>query len=219
MLVLRFEKLEGLIGKLRLFFKRAIFVALFFKSFSSLANFSESLHYSNNPKTQISNLKSDIIYAKSHFSYLTSHILKHAFHTSITQIEFNSKAKTYEISVRLFTDDFETAIDTENKTKGTKILDGDKNDAKVSAYISRHFTITSPQNKKIVFKYIGKENEDLATWIYLELPADLLTKGCKIQQIAMLELFDDQVNILNFRQGEERKTLLFDSKNKLKVWE
>lgn len=156
---------------------------------------------------------------KSHFSHLKSHILTHAFHTSITQIEYNSKAKTYEISVRLFTDDFEIALDTENKIKGTKILDGDKNDALVTSYISKHFTITSPQNKKASYKYIGKENEELATWIYLELPADQLIKGSKIQQLSMMELFDDQVNILNYRNGEERKTLLFDTKNKVKVWE
>jgi hypothetical protein len=141
----------------------------------------------------------------------------HAFHTSITQVEYNTKAKTFEISVRLFTDDFETALDFENKIKGIKIVDGDKNDALVAAYVTKHFTIISPQNKRVIYKYIGKENEDLATWVYLELPADQLLKGSKIEQVSMMELFDDQVNILNFRNGEERKTLLFDSKNKMKV--
>lgn len=174
-----------------------IFMAVFFLGFHN-----PTFAVTTNPKSEIRN-----------------RIFLHAFHTSITQIEYNSKSKTYEISVRLFTDDFETALDNENKIKGTKILDNDKNDAIVSYYIAKHFTITSPQNKKAVYKYIGKENEDLATWIYLELPADQLPKGSKIQQISMMELFDDQVNILNFRQGEERKTLLFDSKNKVKVWE
>jgi hypothetical protein len=157
------------------------------------------------PKSQISNLK--------------SHISKHAFHTSITQIEYNAKAKTYEISVRLFSDDFARAIDLENKTKNTKIEDGDKNEKVVFDYVNKHFSIVSPQNKKAVLKFIGKENEDLATWIYIELPVDQLTNGCKIQQISMMELFDDQVNILNYRNGEIRKTLLFDSKNKVKIWE
>lgn len=143
----------------------------------------------------------------------------HAFHTSITQIDYNSKAKTYEISVRLFSDDFAKAIDTENKTRNTKIEDGDKNDAVVSAYVLKHFSIISPQNKRATFKYIGKENEDLATWVYLEIPAESLTTGSKIQQNCLMELFDDQVNILNYRKGEERKTLIFDAKNKVKVWD
>ena len=189
-------------------------------SFSFLFLFFSNIIFASTLKLLV---KSSFSFPKTgnHLSLIIHHLsLKyHAFHTSITQIEYNSKAKTYEISVRLFTDDFETAIDTENKIKGTKILDGDKNDALIAAYISKHFTITSSQNKKASFKYIGKENEDLATWIYLELPADQLTKGSKIQQIAMMELFDDQVNILNYRNGEKRKTLLFDSKNKVKIWE
>jgi hypothetical protein len=151
-------------------------------------------------------------------SYLSS-LKIHAFHTSITQIDYNSKAKTYEISLRLFSDDFAKAIDTENKTRNTKIEDGDKTDAVVSAYVLKHFLIISPQNKKANLKYIGKENEDLATWVYLEIPAESLTTGSKIQQNCLMELFDDQVNILNYRKGEERKTLIFDTKNKVKVWE
>ena len=162
-----------------------------------------------------------IIYSKKLFATLPYASLPsfHAFHTSITQIEYNSKAKTFEISVRIFTDDFEKAIVTENKLKSIKIEDGDKNDALVSAYVLKHFSIISPENKKAIFKYIGKENEDLATWVYIELPAESLAKGAKIQQNCLMELFDDQVNILNYRKGEERKTLLFDTKNKVKIWE
>ena len=158
--------------------------------------------FTPNPKSEIKNPKS-----------------LHAFHTSITQIDYNPKAKSYEVSIRIFTDDFELAINTENKTKGTKIHDDDKNDGLVSAYVLKHFSIISPQNKKANLKYIGKENEDLATWLYFELPEGSLAKGSRIQQNVLMELFDDQVNIVNIKKGEERKSLLFDLKNKIKVFE
>ncbi len=161
-----------------------------------------SFAFTPNPKSEIRNRKS-----------------LHAFHTSITQIDYISKSKTYEISVRIFTDDFEKAIERANKKKDIKIEDGDKNDTLISNYISSHFVLTSPSNKKIYYKYIGKENEDQATWIYLELVGDLLIKGTKIQQNVLLELYDDQVNILNYRHHDERKTLLFDLKNKVRLWE
>jgi hypothetical protein len=143
----------------------------------------------------------------------------HAFHTSITQIEYNAKAKTYEISVRVFTDDLTKAIDIQNKTHNTKIEDGDKNEQSIFKYINTHFSIVSAQNKKVEFKFIGKENEDLATWIYIEIPESALSKGTKIQQNVLMDLFDDQVNILNFKKADERRTLLFDTKNKVKTWE
>jgi hypothetical protein len=151
--------------------------------------------------------------------FLKTTALIHAFHTSITQIELNQKSKTFEISVRVFTDDLEKAINTKNKIKGTKILDDDNNDALVSSYISSCFSIISPTNKKNIYKYIGKEKEDLATWIYLELPAEALMKGSKIYQNVLMELYSDQVNIVNFKKSDERKSFLFDAKNKVKVWE
>jgi hypothetical protein len=165
--------------------------------------------FKNEPKSHIS----------SGYAPRSTHISLHAFHTSITQIEYNSKAKNYEISVRIFTDDFETVINTENKTKSTKIQDGDKNDGLVSTYVLKHFSIISPQNKKISLKYIGKENEDIATWLYFEMPEESFVKGSKIQQNVLMELFEDQVNIVNVRKGEERKSFLFDLKNKSKIFE
>jgi hypothetical protein len=140
----------------------------------------------------------------------------HAFHTSITQLEYNAKNKTYEVSVRIFSDDFARAIDLQNHTKNTIIQDGDKNDKVVFDYVNKHFAIFSPKNKKINLKFIGKENEDLATWIYIEIPAENFVKGAKIQQNVMMELFEDQINIVNIKKGEERKSFLFNIKNKVK---
>jgi hypothetical protein len=183
-----------LIEKLILFKKRAVLAALFLNVFTIFGN--------NNKGTEP-----------------IPKLAYHAFHTSITEIELNQKAKIYEISVRVFTDDLEKAIDTKNKIKGTKIIDDDKNDALVASYISSQFSIISTKNQKVAFKYIGKENEDLATWIYIEIPISSMAKGVKIRQNVLMELFDDQVNIVNFKKGEERKTFLFDTKNKSHSWQ
>lgn len=165
------------------------------------------------------NSKVKLITNNSSLTTYHSTFIKHAFHTSITQIEYNSKAKSYEVSIRIFTDDLETAIDAANHKKGTKIVNGDKNDALLANYLNQHFSLVTPQNKKIALNYIGKENEELATWIYLEIADEPFAKGTKIQQNVMMELFDDQVNIVNFKKGELRKSFLFNKNNQVKNWE
>ena len=154
---------------------------------------------------------------KKHSPHLP--LIKHAFHTSITQIEYNTKAKSYEVSIRIFTDDLETAIDAANHKKGTKIVNGDKNDILLANYLNHHFSLLTPQNKKIALNYIGKENEELATWIYLEIADEPFVAGTKIQQNVLMELFEDQVNIVNFKKGELRKSFLFNKNSQVKNWE
>ena len=50
----------------------------------------------------------------------------HAFHTSLTEIQYNAKEKSLEISIRMFTDDLEAALTKANN--GQKIMIGGKND-------------------------------------------------------------------------------------------
>ncbi|MES2794942.1 MAG: DUF6702 family protein, partial [Bacteroidota bacterium] len=87
--------------------------------FLFLTTINYSIAFDLNPNSELRTQNSSFIRLRTP---LNSSLNAHAFHTSITQIDYNSKAKNYEISVRIFTDDFEKAIDFENKIKGTKIV-------------------------------------------------------------------------------------------------
>ena len=64
----------------------------------------------------------------------------HAFHTSLTQIDFNQKEKSLEISIRVFTDDFETVLTKINGGQKIIIAANDKNDAIINKYIQQRKT-------------------------------------------------------------------------------
>ncbi len=139
----------------------------------------------------------------------------HAFHTSLTEIQYNSKEKSLEISIRLFTDDLETALTKFNN--GQKILIGGKNDnseAVLNKYIQQHFGIISPQKQKKPLSFIGKELEGDATWVYVEIPNSQDFKGHTIYNSFMQEMFDDQTNLVNFLYLGNKKTYLFNAKTK-----
>jgi hypothetical protein len=139
----------------------------------------------------------------------------HAFHTSLTEIQYNSKEKSLEISIRMFTDDLEMALTKANN--GQKIMIGGKNDnseAVLNKYIQQHFAIITPQKQKKTLTVLGKEIEGDATWVYVEIPNSQDLKGHILYNNLMQELFDDQTNLVNFVYLGNKKTYLFNAKTR-----
>jgi hypothetical protein len=69
--------------------------------------------------------------------------------------------------------------------------------------------LTDSQKKNTPIKYIGKEQEADATWVYLEIPFQGSLNGCRLLNVTLMEVFDDQVNMTNVKFQSEKKTLLF----------
>lgn len=138
---------------------------------------------------------------------------KHAFHTSIAEVKYNPKADSYEISLRVFTDDLETALAAANHLKEVK-SDDPHTDALVNVYVRKHFAWV--KGKEVLpLVYIGNEQELDATWIYLELPNASQTNDFNLLNNLFMELFEDQSNIVNIFFKTEKETLLYNQKTKL----
>jgi hypothetical protein len=143
----------------------------------------------------------------------------HDFHTSITEMRYNPKEKSFEISLRVFTDDLEKALSATNQNKKFIVDNNDKNDAFVEAYVKRNFVVINTKNQKPSINYIGKEKEGDATWIYLEMPVNEGISGSKIQNNVLIDMFEDQTNIVNIFVQNQKKSYLFTVKNRVFVVE
>lgn len=142
---------------------------------------------------------------------------RHDFHNSLTELTYNPRKHTFEIAVKLFTDDLEKALSARNGGKRFIIHDEDANDAAIVAYVQQHFRWQGADGQLRPYKYIGRENELDATWIYFEMPfAERTLEGCRIQQSALTDLFDDQQNLLNLTFGKEKKSFLFNERVKVR---
>ena len=139
---------------------------------------------------------------------LTSSRQAHDFHASITQMVYNQKEKTFEISIRIFTDDFEKALSAASNTK-IQLAANEKTDALIEKYIQSHFGYVNPQKQSVPIKYIGHEIEADANWLYLEMPYTESLTGGTLKQNALMELFDDQVNMINIQYQSQKKTFVF----------
>ncbi|GAB3268351.1 hypothetical protein GCM10027347_37760 [Larkinella harenae] len=131
-------------------------------------------------------------------------------------MQYNAKDKTFEVSLRIFTDDLEEALAKENNNQRVRLSDKDNNDPLVERYIRKHFGLITNRQRK-PFRYLGKEQEMDATWIYVEVPFGEPVQGSILHQSVLLDLFDDQVNLVNVSYLSERKTVLFRKNNTQQV--
>ncbi|SOD88201.1 DUF6702 family protein [Spirosoma fluviale] len=132
----------------------------------------------------------------------------HEFHASVTQMQYDPKEHVFEISVRLFTDDFEKALAEATRAK-VNLSGKTKHDLIIEKYIESHFVYTSPQKQVKPIKYVGYEVEADAHWIYLEMPYSEPFRGGLLKQNALMEVFDDQVNMVNVQYQSQKKTFVF----------
>ena len=144
---------------------------------------------------------------------------KHDFHTSLTEINFNPKTGSLELSVRVFTDDLELTLTNFNKGKLVKIEDPEATvDPLIEQYIRKNLALISPDKDVKFGKFYGKEKEADATWIYLVIFDCKQVKNFTLYNTIMQEMFEDQTNLVNIIYPSQKKTIVFDSETKVSSW-
>lgn len=138
-------------------------------------------------------------------------VIPHPIHISTTEINFNEREKTLEISCRIFTDDFEMVLANQFKTKTDLSNPAMKSamDSLVSKYIQSHLRI-KVDDKLSSYSYLGFEGESDATYVYLEASGITAAKKLDIQVSILHDLYNDQSNILHVKLGGTRKSTKLD---------
>lgn len=143
----------------------------------------------------------------------------HDFHTSLTEVNYNPKSKSLEITVRVFTDDLELSLTSINNNNPVKVDPQDYSiDPLIIKYLRKHFAFVSPEKKVLAYEFLGKEVELDATWLYIEVPAATNLRGYSIFNSIMTEQFDDQTNLLNLIYPDKKKSFVFDNKTKVAIY-
>ncbi len=136
----------------------------------------------------------------------------HDFHISKCLIKYNEASTSLEISLHIFIDDFEEALES----YGAKDLnlctekESDTAEDYMIEYLSLQFHIK--QNGILLEPYfLGKEiSDDLAAvWCYFEIP-DIQAEGeLEIKNEILLDMFNDQKNITSVKLLSVSEYFLF----------
>lgn len=134
-------------------------------------------------------------------------IQKHDFHTSIAEINYNPKNNVWEVSLRIFTDDLENILSKKNKEEIRIEKNEKKYDVLIQKYVKENFELIH-KKQKANFKWIAKEVEADVVWVYFELKFDKKLLKFELKNNILLELFDDQLNLNNFKYEKIKKTFI-----------
>lgn len=123
----------------------------------------------------------------------------HPLHVSVTEIEYNEKAKALQIISRIFIDDLETSIRKKTGIDELDILkpkDGLKTEELVGNYLKDHFRIKL-DGKEQKTNFLGYEVEDFALICYIEIENVKGFKSIQVTNTVITEMYDDQSNLVH----------------------
>lgn len=137
------------------------------------------------------------------------HIFVHPFYISLTEIRYNPKEKSLEISQKIFRDDLENALTGQYKSKINFLIPGNKAELekKVKKYILDNNDIYI-NGEKLMLNYLGYELEDEAIWFYLEALTVPVPKTADVKNSILHKNFDSQQNVINFYLSKNPKSLI-----------
>ncbi|HVZ57956.1 MAG TPA: DUF6702 family protein [Chitinophagaceae bacterium] len=134
----------------------------------------------------------------------------HPFHVSVAEFTHKAPGKLFEISCRVFVDDFESALAARFKTK-IDLQGADKAgmDKLVKAYIQDHLQL-NVDGKAAPLVYVGYEVESESVYIYLEADRIETVHTVVVTDSVLFDLYNDQISIVHAIVGGKRQSLKLD---------
>ncbi|MFN0030629.1 MAG: DUF6702 family protein [Flavobacteriales bacterium] len=135
----------------------------------------------------------------------------HKFYVSDTLIEHSTVTQSYQITLKIFTDDLEMALGGDSLHLGSEeeVVNAGM---LVETYINNHLEIRFNDQPQML-SYIGKENEADMTICYLEMMQNTDFDVLMVENTLLLEHFPDQRNIVKINVGGRSQTFLLNSEH------
>lgn len=132
----------------------------------------------------------------------------HPLHTTITELTEDRARGTVRAMIRVFADDFGTAV---SKSARGKIApnSGAAWDAAVLAYATSAFGLQDAQGRTIPMRSCGVKRTSELVWLCLEAVTTQPLGSLRVRNAVLCDLFDDQVNVVQGTVNGKRRSLLF----------
>lgn len=144
----------------------------------------------------------------------------HDFHYSRFGLEWNASTGTWQGILRVFTDDLEAAL-TLDAGSDTIWRLGDEREHEsanqaIASYASSRWSMIDSHGSKLSWQFIGKEVDYDITFIYLESPPVELHAVQAVESFGFCEMFEDQVNEITLKSGDESLRIWLTQEDPLK---
>ena len=139
--------------------------------------------------------------------------LAHAYHASIAEMRYNPARRQVEISIKVFIDDLEKALS--QGQPAAVHLDEPRAQTLAAAYLQRNLRIGTKPGEALSLQFVGLQREQDAYWLHarVSLPAGRPLTSLRLRHTLLLDLFPDQMNIVNLEVGGKKQSALFRAGN------
>ncbi len=144
--------------------------------------------------------------------YKMTEAKKHPLYISIIDINHNAKDKALEVSVRIFTDDFENILKKYSNAKIDLSHPADKTamDKLVSNYLLSRLQIKA-DNKNTALHYVGFELQQESIWTYFEVTNIASVKKIEVNTTILYDYQEKQINIIHAKVNGDEKSFRLDN--------
>lgn len=143
-------------------------------------------------------------------------VLAHPLKMAYTSVKYNKAKQVFEISHRVFQDDFEATLKEKYGYKGGDVYANQKNaetQKTVNRFFEKNFSITFG-NKKPKLRYIKTEQKQqmgIIVWYETDKINIATLKSVAIYNYIMMESFKEQVNMFNLNISDDiKRTVKFE---------
>jgi len=136
----------------------------------------------------------------------------HPFYVSVIDINHNAKDKILEVSVRIFTEDFEDILKKDFHTKVDLTSPADKAavNKMINTYVLNKLQL-KVDGKPVALHYIGYEIQRESTWSYFEVDNVPALKKMDINCNLLYDFEDKQMNIFHVKFNRQEKSYKLDN--------
>jgi len=123
----------------------------------------------------------------------------HPVHISVTEINYNEKSKSLQMTTRIFADELELGVRAQRKEAELDLLEpknGVATKQLVQNYLEAHIKIKI-DGKPVKMTFLGYEKEDVSIISYIEIENVKKLKTIEVFNDLVTEIHDDQSNLVH----------------------
>ena len=145
---------------------------------------------------------------------LSSFVNVHKYYVSLTQIDYISDSASVQITMNVFIDDLQEAINKTFNQEYDLTINADIQDShnQINQYFVEHFKLKI-DGQNITLNYLGSENEGDIVYLFAEVENINKISTIEVINNMLIDFFPDQQNLIKLKINDKFDSLLLTKRN------
>ncbi|MEO8193027.1 MAG: DUF6702 family protein [Gemmatimonadales bacterium] len=135
-----------------------------------------------------------------------SAVLAHPLHTSLTEMSYDAKGRTLDLSVRVFVDDFTAAA---KLYRGRRAANGAARQPPLVSYALAMLTLTDARGRLLPLVSCGGKRVGDLMWLCFRARLESGPEQLAVSSRILFDKYKDQINVVQVTYGGKKLSILF----------